>query len=151
MQLWLGYGSNQEYPPGGKNYSNFTFSVQQGWRASPKSAFGIGAEAFYEAGLNVRTQPNAFEPKMYFKNGFSVGICGTYSFIVGNLRLPIGYGYYVYSGVNQFPNGRHYHRVGVQYLVKDAWMFSFTLKSHFAVAYHFDIGVGYIFPWNQRK
>jgi len=143
IYLWFGYGRNQEYPPGGRSYSNYTVSGTYYFNIKNRHQLGFGIDAFYEPGLNIRTQNVENVTQYYFKNGFSTGIKFAYAFNYGRWVLPLEYGYYVFSGVHQFPNGMHFHRIGLRYYFKNQWVGSFTLKSHFAVAYHFDLGIGY--------
>lgn len=143
IYLWLGYGRNQEYPPSKKSFSNYTLSGTYFWNIKNRHQLGIGLDIFQEPSLNVRTQDTELITHYYFRNGFSGGIKIAYAFNYGRWILPIEYGYYVFSGINEFPNGMHFHRVGLRYYHKKHWVMSFTLKSHFAVAYHFDLGIGY--------
>ncbi len=150
IYVWAGYGRNQEYPPGGKSFPNYTVSGTYYWNLKNKHQLGLGLDAYYEPSLNIKTQPTENITHYYFKNGFSTGIKLAYAFNYGRWILPLEYGYYLLSGVNQFPNGMHFHRIGLRYYHKNRLVSSFTLKSHFAVAYHFDIGIGYRF-WVHKK
>ncbi len=143
VYIWLGYGRNQEYPPGNKSFSNYTLSGTYYWNIKNRHQLGVGLDIYQEPSLNIRTQDLELVTNYYFKNGFSGGIKMAYSFNYGRWVLPLEYGYYLFSGVNQFPNGMHFHRIGLRYYHKKHWVTSFTLKSHFAVAYHFDLGLGY--------
>ncbi len=145
VYIWAGYGRNQDNPPGGSSFSNYTLSATYLRNLKNRHQLGVGLDAFYEPALNIRTQSVENVTTFYFKNGFSTGIKLAYAFNYGRWVLPIEYGYYLLSGVNQFPNGRHFHRIGLRYYHKNKWVTSFTLKSHFAVAYHFDLGLGYRF------
>ncbi len=143
IYLWFGYGRNQEYPPGTKSFSNYTLSGTYFWNIKNRHQLGIGLDVYQEPSLNIRTQNVEWITNYYFKNGLSGGLKMAYAFNYGRWILPIEYGYYLFSGVNQFPNGMHFHRIGLRYYHKKHWVTSFTLKSHFAVAYHFDLGLGY--------
>jgi hypothetical protein len=148
---WFSFGRNQEYPPGGKSFSNYTISGNYFFNLKNRHQVGLGFDVYYEPSLNIRTQNVENVTRYYFRNGFCGGIKCAYSFNYGRWVLPIEYGYYLFSGVNQFPNGRHFHRIGLRYYHKKNWVSSFTLKSHFAVAYHFDLGIGYRIPIKKSK
>lgn len=143
VYVWLGYGRNQEYPPGTKSFANYTLSGTYFWNVKNRHQLGLGIDVYQEPSLNIKTQNVEWVTKYYFRNGLSGGVKFAYAFNFGRWILPLEYGYYVFSGVNQFPNGMHFHRIGLRYYHKKNWVISFTLKSHFAVAYHFDIGLGY--------
>lgn len=143
IYIWLGYGRNQEYPPGQKSFSNYTVSGTYYWNIKNRHQLGIGVDVYQEPSLNIRTQNTEVVTNYYFKNGLSGGIKLAYAFNYGRWVLPLEYGYYLFSGVRQFPNGKHFHRIGLRYYHKKNWVTNFTLKSHFAVAYHFDLGIGY--------
>lgn len=66
-----------------------------------------------------------------------------YSYNVGRLSFPIEIGYYVFQKVN--PDAALVSRIGVRYYSKSGLIAHFGLRTHFAVAYDFEYGLGYRF------
>jgi hypothetical protein len=66
-----------------------------------------------------------------------------YSYNVGRVSFPIEVGYYVYQ--KSSPDGYVVSRLGVRYYSASGLVASFGLRTHFAVAYTFEYGLGYRF------
>jgi len=66
-----------------------------------------------------------------------------YSYNVGRISFPIEIGYYTFQKVN--PDGVIVSRIGVRYYSANGVIFHFGLRTHLAVAYDFDYGIGYRF------
>ena len=66
-----------------------------------------------------------------------------YSYNVGRISFPIEIGYYIFQKVN--PDAKLVSRLGVRYFGSKGMIVHFGLRTHFAVAYNFEYGVGYRF------
>jgi len=66
-----------------------------------------------------------------------------YSYNVGRISFPIEVGYYVFQRTN--PDAPIVSRLGVRYYSASGIVASFGLRTHFAVAYNFEYGLGYRF------
>ncbi len=59
------------------------------------------------------------------------------------MSFPLELGYYVYQKVNR--DAVIVSRVGVRYYMANNLVAHFGLRTHFAVAYNFEFGLGYRF------
>ncbi len=66
-----------------------------------------------------------------------------YSYNVGRISLPIELGYYALQ--KDKPDGYVVSRIGVRYYTRSGLVAHFGLRTHFAVAYCFEYGLGYRF------
>jgi hypothetical protein len=66
-----------------------------------------------------------------------------YSYNVGRVSLPIEAGYYFLQ--KTYPDGFIVSRVGLRYYSASGLVVHFGLRTHFAVAYNFEFGLGYRF------
>ena len=79
-------------------------------------------------------------------NGFDqwrASVRAGYSYNVGRLSFPIEIGYYVIQKVN--PDAKLVSRIGVRYYSPLGIVAHFGLRTHYAVAYDFEYGLGYRF------
>ena len=66
-----------------------------------------------------------------------------YAYNIGRVSLPIEIGAYAYQKIN--PDAILVSRLGVRYFDKSGLIVSFGLRTHYAVAYTFEYGLGYCF------
>jgi hypothetical protein len=66
-----------------------------------------------------------------------------YSYNAGRVSFPIEVGYYIFQ--RSKPDGFIVSRLGVRYYSKSGIVATFGLRTHFAVAYTFEYGLGYRF------
>jgi hypothetical protein len=66
-----------------------------------------------------------------------------YSYNVGRISFPIEIGYYVFQKIN--PDANLVSRIGLRYYSKSGLVYHWGLRTHFAVAYDFEYGIGYRF------
>lgn len=79
-----------------------------------------------------------------FKEAMRVSVKAGYAYNIGNVSVPIEIGYYVYQKFN--PDAVLVTRLGVRYFHPNGLSFMFGLRTHYAVAYNFELGVGYRLP-----
>ncbi len=64
-----------------------------------------------------------------------------YSYNIGRLSIPLETGYYFYDKVG--PDGRITSKLSLRYYAKNGLVVHMGLRTHFAVAYNFEYGLGY--------
>lgn len=110
--------------------------------------FGVGFDIFYEQNY-VKDLEVANIPASTAVDKLRYGPKIGYSYNIGCISLPIEMGMYVNQPIQ--PDGNFYHKIGVRYFGKNGFMVAFGLRTHFAVAYCFDYGIGYRLPLGKRK
>jgi hypothetical protein len=78
-----------------------------------------------------------------------LGVKACYAYNIGRISLPIEMGYYAISKPKE--DGPIFHRIGIRHYCKNGLILNFTMKSHWAVAAHFDYGIGYRFNVKKKK
>jgi hypothetical protein len=109
---------------------------------------GAGIDVYYEDS-HVKDLEHFGHPYATFTDKLRTGIKFAYSYNVGNLSFPIEMGYYLFSPYND--DGAFFHRFGIRYTGNKGLFLQFGMKSHWVVAYHFDMGVGYRIALKKRK
>jgi hypothetical protein len=71
-----------------------------------------------------------------------------YAYNIGRISLPIEVGYYAFQKIN--PDGQIISRLGVRYYDPSGLIVAFGLRTHFAVAYTFEYGIGYKINWGKK-
>jgi hypothetical protein len=117
-----------------------TAAYQRNLRNTHK--FGMGTDVFIDQNYLIDYQ-NKFNsyPEGLDITRISVKLC--YSYNVGRISFPVDIGYYVFQKVK--PDGPVVSRIGVRYYSKWGVVASVGLRTHFAVAYDFEYGLGYRF------
>lgn len=140
-------GINEIEPPTGKKLWAYTFGINYFYNIHQNQQIGAGTDVFYEQSLAWESKTSDTALVNYnFKNTTSAGIKICYAYNFGRLSPLLEMGYYVYMPNGVFPNGIFYHRIGCRYYFKNNIVAHFSLKTHFAVAYHIEVGLGYRIP-----
>ncbi len=129
----------QVYPANGKNYFAASLSFNHAWKNYHKSAFGAGADIFYDHSIYRKIE----EKNITLSNSFETiktGIHGSYELIISDLSLLINMGGYLYSKLD---DGLFYHRFGMRYMINESLFACFHIKSHWGKADFFEFGLGY--------
>jgi hypothetical protein len=146
--FWYGFGINENDPPGSTKFKAHTLSFNYFFNKRNTHKFGVGADLYYEEiFLSDLDQLNI--PHRTFSDEIRAGIKFAYSYNVGHISFPIEMGHYVYSIA--LPDGGFFHRFGIRYTGSKGLMVHFSMKSHWAVAYHFEVGGGYRLPLKKRN
>lgn len=139
----LSFGITETEPPGGPKYLAQSYSLGYYFKKRNTHKFGGGIDFFY----SESTKQELFDyDSVRLKNNFSyiqVGARFSYSYVIGNLSLPVEFGHYLYTRFKG--NGMFYHRIGLRYQFKNRIIATFALKTHWAVAHYFEYGIGYRF------
>lgn len=102
--------------------------------------FSVGIDMFYDQNYQIDVEntlgaaPTGIE---MFRFAPKIG----YAYTIGRISLPIETGYYV--GQKTHPDGYLVSRLGVRYYTRCGLVAQFGLRTHFAVAYNFEYGLGY--------
>lgn len=128
--------AKEVYPVLGKKYFADITSFSIIRHTHQKSAFGLGMDYFYDPSkVTVFTSKNDFTDQ---SAKHQLGIIGQYYFTISDVYLGVQMGYYLMNKVS-LPV---YHKLLFQKYFKNNYFFQFELKSHWANADHFGIGVG---------
>jgi hypothetical protein len=104
--------------------------------------FSLGADLFLDGNYGE----DYFNRYGYDPTGldkFRISVRAGYSYNVGRVSFPLEIGYYVFDPLK--PDAPVTSRVGIRYYDKTGIIGQFGLRTHFAVAYNFEFGLGYRF------
>ncbi len=118
----------------------YSFAYQRNLRNSHKYVLGI--DVFYDQNYLIDYE-NVFKNKAQGTDQLRMSIKLGYSYNVGRLSFPFELGYYFFQKTN--PDELIVNRLGVRYYSKTGLIAHFGLRTHFAVAYNFEYGLGYRF------
>ena len=118
----------------------YSFAYQRNLRNSHKYVLGI--DVFYDQNYLIDYE-NVFKNKAQGIDQLRMSIKLGYSYNVGRLSFPFELGYYFFQKTN--PDELIVNRLGVRYYSKTGLIAHFGLRTHFAVAYNFEYGLGYRF------
>ncbi len=118
----------------------YSFAYQRNLRNSHKYVLGI--DVFFDQNYLIDYE-NVFKNKAQGIDQLRMSIKLGYSYNVGRLSFPFELGYYFFQKTN--PDELIVNRLGVRYYSKTGLIAHFGLRTHFAVAYNFEYGLGYRF------
>jgi hypothetical protein len=126
----------------GKELKTFVVSgvYQRNVRNTHK--FSAGFDVYYDQSYHIDYQ-NEFGKNAEGLDQLRIAAKVGYSYNIGRISFPIEMGYYVLQ--KSEPDGFLVTRLGVRYYSKSGLMAQFGLRTHFAVAYCFEYGLGYRF------
>ena len=135
----IGFNQKQIASPILKTFV-YSFAYQRNLRNSHKYVLGI--DVFYDQNYLIDYE-NVFKNKAQGIDQLRMSIKLGYSYNVGRLSFPFEVGYYFFQKTN--PDELIVNRLGVRYYSKTGLIAHFGLRTHFAVAYNFEYGLGYRF------
>lgn len=135
----IGFNQRGINTPGLKCYA-FSAAYQKNIRNTHKFSFGL--DLFYDQNYQLDIE-NTLKRKSSGAEQFRLSARLGYSYNVGRLSFPIELGYYVFQKIN--PDAVIVSRLGVRYYSACGLVGHFGLRTHFAVAYDFEYGLGYRF------
>lgn len=112
-----------------------------------KSAFGAGADIFYDNSISARIDALG-EVTSEPINNYRFGIYGSYQLSAGQLALVFNMGYYLYNAWDN--DGNIYHRLGLRYYFEKIFL-CMNLKTHYARADFIELGGGIRFIKKKHK
>lgn len=102
--------------------------------------FSLGLDFFYDE-IYLMDYQNEFSKKLNGLEQLRISSKLGYSYNVGRISFPIELGYYIFQK-NNF-DALIVSRVGLRYYSSSGLIGHFGLRTHFAVAYNFEFGLGY--------
>lgn len=148
LLVWAAAGVNEKDPPGGNKLPAYTLSFNYFFNKRNTHKFGGGIDLYYEES-HIKDLEGFNYPHSSFTDKLRAGVKFNYSYNVGRISFPIEMGYYFYSQYND--DGPLFHRFGIRYTGTKGLFLQFGMKSHWVVAYHFDLGIGYRIALKRKK
>ena len=139
LELVYGTGVKENYPPNGKQYFAHTFYAQFVKPLSHTSRIALGADVFYDLSLFRFVGDSLSDGEKHVKTIRS-GIHAGYEMPVNKITLLVHMGYYLIDETNI--DGHFYHRYGIKYTPGKRFFVNLSLKSHWARADFFELGLG---------
>ncbi len=139
----IGIGAKEIYPAGGNRYGTYSFELNAIHYATIKSGFSAGMDiihnvALYKHAFYLDTLTN-LKPIQFTQFAMNIGYVQTFD----HFELFLQNGFYL---INKYKkDGGIYQRLGGRYYFKKNIVAHFALKTHFAKADYFELGVGYYF------
>jgi hypothetical protein len=136
-----------DYEVYGKKLTSFGTQIQFHYLNKPKHRWMFGADIYYDQNYLQNVSYYSPVPKDFFaklRGGPKIG----YAYNVGNISFPVEMGFYIHQITN--PDGLFFHRIGMRYYFPSGWTIVTTLRSHFAVAYCFEFGLGYVIKMKKQ-
>jgi hypothetical protein len=146
--IWDAVGFNEHEPPGGPKYFANTFGANYYYNVRNTHKWGGGIDVCYDT-QNIYHLETSGHPANNWTDALQLGVKVCYAYNIGRISLPIEMGYYAISKPKE--DGPIFHRIGIRHYCKNGLILNFTMKSHWAVAAHFDYGIGYRFSVKKKK
>ncbi len=134
----VAFGMNETARPLSGQYTVYTATAQRMWQVTDKSLLMAGADVFNKGTLAT------VHPEMRGKGRgdyTQLAIHGGYGLRFGRGELFLHMGAYLYTPVPD--EAPVFHRLGCRYRTGDHLIWNVSLKSHYAVADHWEFGIGY--------
>ncbi len=146
--IWDAIGFNEHEPPNGPKYFSNTFGLNYYYNKKNTHKYGAGLDVSYDTQNKYHLETSR-RPANSWTDLLQLGVKLCYSYNIGRVSLPIEMGYYAISKPKE--DGPIFHRIGIRYFCKNGLMLNATMKSHWAVAAHFDFGLGYRFKLKKKE
>lgn len=124
----------------GKKQMVTTLSITYHYNKRNTHKFGAGLDVFYEENYVKDLRVAGLEESPFIQK-MRYGPKLAYSYNMGRISFPVEMGMYVGQLIE--PDGLFFHRLGVRYFGEKGLVVAFGMRSHWAVAYNFDFGIGY--------
>lgn len=135
----MGFNQREIY---GKELHVYVVSAAYQRNVRNTHKFSAGVDVFYDDNYQLDYK-SKFGNSPTGLDGLRIAPKLGYSYNIGRISIPIEMGYYV--GQKTRPDGNVVTRLGVRYYSACGLVASFGLRTHFAVAYNFEYGLGYRF------
>lgn len=140
--IMAGAGFRQVNTEPKKVYTPATLSISATRWLSKKSRFGFTGDVFYDPSIPPRIMLG-YKPVPAGLIELREGIALNYTWVVGNLEVPLDFGVYLFPAyVN---DGSFYNRYGLRFFPQKNFFLNFTVKSHFFKPDHLEAGLGVAF------
>ena len=134
-------GMNETARPLSGQYTVYAATAQRTWQITDKSLLMAGADVFNKGTL-ATVHPEMRDKERADYTQFALH--GGYGLRFGRGELFLHMGAYLYTPVPD--EAPVFHRLGCRYRTGEHVIWNVSLKSHYAVADHWEFGVGY--RWN---
>lgn len=131
-------GIHETGQPYSGRHNVFSLVAQRQWAISPRSALAAGVDVFNKGAWAIAHEELKDRPR---SAATQLGIHGGYALLLGRGELFVQMGAYVYTPVQDARPV--FHRLGGRLRFGRHWLAGIALKSHFAVADHWEFGLGY--------
>lgn len=140
-EVFAGGFKKQIYPALGKNYFAMSLVGNSIFEVNHKSNFVFGADFFYDESLATKLENRGDDnsPSQVLRIGLQTG----YHLTIDNFTMGLDLGVYVYDQWGE--DGIYFHRFVMNEKINDHLIICFNLKSHFAKADYFELGLGWRF------
>ena len=146
LLFWCAFGPNEIDPPLSKEYLAQSYSATFYHNIRNTSKIGVGLDVYYNAANYQQLKQDSTSSSKL--QNIQVGIKIAYAYNIGRLSLPVEMGYYLYSKYTG--DGIFFHRIGMRYYFKNNFVAIISLKTHWAVASYFEVGIGYRIPLKTK-
>lgn len=126
----------------GPHYRSFLLSAAYQFNKRNTHKFSAGIDFFYDEIYQIDSKHLTGRDNVGFEKLRMSARLG-YSYNVGRVSFPIEIGYYIYN--TTVPDATVVSRIGVRYYSASGLIGHFGLRTHYAVAYNFEYGIGYRF------
>ena len=136
----LSAGRSEIVPADGQKFLSLvnTFSFQK--RIGEKNLLSAGTDIMY-GGSAEKKMKNKNLPYNGLSDALQAGIHVGYVFDMDKINLIINNGIYLYDPLKH--DGIFYHRIGMRFYLSDNLLANISLRTHFAKAEHFELGLAY--------
>lgn len=141
LMLFAAVGFNQREVMG-KEMETYVVSLAYQRNVRNTHKFSAGLDVFYDQNYWIDYE-NSLNRAPSGIDRTRAALRLGYSYNIGRISLPIEMGYYLNQKV--YPDGYVVSRIGVRYYSACGLIAHFGLRTHFAVAYNFEYGLGYRF------
>ena len=135
------FGINETARPLSGQHSVFVVTGQVQWRLTRKSSVATGIDLFNKGTLATLHPELEVQSRLYYTQ---LGVHGGYALGLGRGEMMFQIGMYAYSPMPD--ESLFFHRVGLRYRFGKHLVAHVALKTHYAVADHWEFGLGY--RWN---
>lgn len=142
------FGGKEIYPAGSKRYLVSSVCSYFNRQLSEKSGLNIGLDYYYSDAIYNRLLRDTLATGSRFSYS-QLGIHLGHELNMGSIAMLVQLGAYVVDKYKE--DGPVYNRLGVRYYAKNNIVVSLMLKTHFAKADYFELGIGYRFKHPPRE
>jgi hypothetical protein len=139
--VYSAFGFNQREVATHQLYCGL-FSAEYHRNVRNTHKFGFGLDVFLDQNYIYDFESDYHKKPQGIEN-FRMAAKFCYAYNLGRVSFPIDIGYYFYGST--IPDGFLVSRIGMKYYSSSGLTYSIGLRTHFAVAYDFEYGIGYRF------
>ncbi len=133
---------------GGSKYGDYVVSAAYQRNVRNTHKFSLGSDVYYDGNYQIDYK-NVFGEFPTGLECFRISARAGYSYNVGRLSFPIEVGAYIYQKTN--PDAILVSRIGLRYYFANGLVAHWGLRTHYAVAYNFEFGIGYCFSFHAKN